>query len=268
MEVRCRGCAGCCIDWRPLFDGGAFDEETESAAEDGAPADGQRGPFPSLDGVHNLVPLERDEVRAFVEAGLGDVLTPRLWAAGADDPHVELGDHRIAAVRGRPAFFVGLRKPPKPVAPFGREEATWLPTCAFLDPTTLQCRIHDDPRYPAECAAYPAHNVALDQPTECERVEAATGEPRLLSTEDAVAGEDGPLFGPQAIGGKVFCHPEPTDVEATVDRIARGETTREDRAAFVSVAAASSPGTLAIPNRTPSERERRCPTRTRGPVRR
>ncbi|ELZ09264.1 hypothetical protein C479_10600 [Halovivax asiaticus JCM 14624] len=250
MEVRCRGCAGCCLDWRPLIDESESnesegDDETQSASP--TTDDGQRGPFPSLDGVANLVPLERDEVRAFVDAGLGDVLTPRLWAAGEADPHVDVGERRVAAVHGRPAFFIGLRKPPKPVAPFGRTEAAVVPTCVFLDPTTLQCRIHEDELYPAECGAYPAHNVALDQPTECERVEAATGEPRLLSTDGAatISGEDGPLFGPQAVGGKVFCHPDPTAIEGAVDRIARGEPTAADRAEFVAVAAASSPGTLA-----------------------
>src|SRR6056297_3240706 len=129
MEVRCHGCAGCCIDWRPLADDGAFGQDTGSVDEgdNGPTADRWRGRFPSLDGAYNLVPLERDEVRAFVDAGLGDALTPRLWAASETDPHVEVGDRRVAAVDGRPAFFVGLRKPPKPVAPFDHEEATWLP---------------------------------------------------------------------------------------------------------------------------------------------
>ncbi|MFC3958877.1 YkgJ family cysteine cluster protein [Halovivax cerinus] len=245
MDVRCRDCAGCCLDWRALAETLAVDDEGGSS-ESGETSDGRRGPFPSLDGVYNLVPLERDEVSAFVDAGLGDVLTPRLWEAEEDDPNVVIGTHRVAAVRGRPAFFVGLRKPPKPVAPFGRTDAAWLPTCAFLDPTTLQCRIHDDGLYPSECDAYPAHNVALGQETECERVEAATGEQRLRDAEGAgdATGDDGLLFGPQAIGGKVFCHPEPAEIEGAVDRIARGATTAEDRAEFVAVAAASSPGTL------------------------
>ncbi|WP_254864306.1 YkgJ family cysteine cluster protein [Halovivax gelatinilyticus] len=241
MNLRCRGCAGCCLDWRPLVDRGDRTDQRDGRDESG------RSPYPSLDGAYNLVPLERDEVRAFVDAGYGDALTPRLWRAGVDDPHVEVGAHRVAAVAGRPAFFVGLRKPSKPVAPFGREEATWLPTCAFLDPETLQCRIYGDELYPAECDAYPKHNVALGQETECERVEAATGERRLLSAEltDVDDSGDRLLLGPQAIGGKVFCHPDPDAIADAVDRIADGATTRADRAEFVAVAAASSPGTLA-----------------------
>ncbi|WP_247730071.1 YkgJ family cysteine cluster protein [Halovivax limisalsi] len=262
MELRCRGCAGCCLDWRPLVGADGRVGEPESGdgrvADVADPAGGasefedpNRGPFPSLDDVYNLVPLERDEVRAFVDDGLGDVLAPRLWAAGPDDPRVEVGDHRVAAVAGRPAFFVGLRKPPKPVAPFGREEPTWLPTCTFLDPETLQCRIHEDERYPAECGAYPAHNLALSRQTECERVEDATGEPRLLSVgdDDPTPPDDRLLLGPQAIGGKVFCHPDPSEIEGAVDRLARGEATAADRAAFVAVAAASSPGMVEISDR-------------------
>ena len=247
MELDCRGCAGCCLDWRPLVEDGAFDRGAEDGIDDDHSAS-RRGPYPSLDGTYNLVPLERDEVRAFVDAGLGDVLTPRLWAAGPDDPHVEVGDHRVAAVAGHPAFFVGLRKPPKPVAPFGHEAATWLPTCVFLDPTTLQCRIHEDELYPAECGAYPAHNLALGQQTECERVEAATGDERLSSVDDERLADldDRLLLGPQAVGGKVFCHPRPSDIRTAVDRLAAGAATRADRAEFVAVAAASSPGTLAI----------------------
>src|SRR6056297_494063 len=267
MEVNCEGCAGCCLDWRGLL-------ADEADARDAVDGDGhrRRDPFEGEDSVEpsrepldddpTFVPLTRDEVRAFLEAGMADALTPRFWHARgereesrstgsssgeAPRPGVEIDGHTVAAVAGRPVFFIGLRKPPKPVAPFDRDEPAWLPTCVFLDPTTLQCRIHEDELYPAECGAYPAHNVALDQQTECERVEAATGERRLLSTDDAAAisGDDGPLFGPQAVGGKVFCHPDPTAIEGAVDRIARGEATAADRAEFVAVAAASSPGTLA-----------------------
>ncbi len=155
----------------------------------------------------------------------------------------DLPAYNLATIAGRPAFFVGLRKPPKPVAPFDRETPAWLPTCVFLDPATLQCRIHDDERYPAECAAYPAHNLALEQPSECERVEDVFGGERLL---DADPGEtDGLLLGQQAIGGKVFTHPRPEELEGVVERAATGALTATDRAEFVAVAAASSPGTLA-----------------------
>lgn len=232
MEVNCAGCAGCCVDWRPLAPDGGSDHE-------------RRGPHRPLDATYNLVALEREEIRGFLADGMGDALTVRLWEAEDDGGAVEIDGHRLAAVAGRPAFFVGLRKPPKPVAPVGREEPAWLPTCVFLDPDTLQCRIHDGARYPAECGAYPAHNLALGVETECERVEAAGGGDRLLD-DDPDEREGAPLFGPQAVGQKLFAYPDPDDLEGVVERAARGELTREDRAEFVAVAAASSPGTLAL----------------------
>lgn len=232
MELNCAGCAGCCVDWRPLSPEGGSDHE-------------RRGPRVPVDDAYNLVALEREEVRAFLEDGLGDALTIRLWEAGEGDGAVEVDGRQLAAVAGRPAFFVGLRKPPKPVAPVGREEPTWLPTCVFLDPGTLQCRIHGDDHYPAECSAYPAHNLALGVETECERVEAAGGGDRLIG-DDPDDTDGAPLFGPQAVGQKLFAHPDPDDLAGVVERTARGDLTREDRAEFVAVAAASSPATLAI----------------------
>lgn len=261
MEVNCEGCAGCCIDWRSLLADGA---ETETGGRDGG-ADSEserrrqrpRDPFAGgdegsptresrepLDDDANFVPLTRDEVRAFLEAGMADALTPRFWHARDDSEGVEVDGHTLAAVADRPAFFVGLRKPPKPVTPFGREEPAWLPTCVFLDPTTLQCRIHGSERYPDECGAYPEHNLALEQETECERVEAAFGGDRLL--EDSHDDPDGLLLGSQAVGAKLFCHPRPADLEGIVERAATGGLTRRDRAETIAVAAASSPGTLAI----------------------
>ena len=239
MEVHCEGCAGCCMDWRPLLD------------EAGETARGRRRtPFndgngrPPLDDDPNFVALTRDEVRAFLEAGMAPALTPRFWRARDEGEGVEIDGHSVAAVAGRPVFFVGLRKPPKPVAPFGREEPAWLPTCVFLDPTTLQCRIHESERFPDECGAYPAHNLALEQETECERVEAAFGGQRLL--DDGVDEDlDGLLLGSQALGTKLFAHPRPEDLEGTVERAATGTLTAADRAECLAVAAASSPGTLA-----------------------
>ena len=234
MEVNCAGCAGCCLDWRPLVDDLDADHE-------------RRGPRKPLDDVYNLVPLERDEVRAFLEAGYGDALVPRLWLASDEDDGlgaVEIDGHRLAAIEGRPAFFGGLRKVPKPVAPVGGDDTSWLPTCVFLDPDTLQCRIHDDQLYPAECAAYPAHNLALEVESECERVEDRFGGTRLLDDDPGDVG--GLLLGPGAIGAKVFAHPNPDGLEGVVDRIANGSVSDADRATFVAVAAASSPGTLAI----------------------
>lgn len=234
MELNCEGCAGCCLDWRPLSDaadGEAIDHE-------------RRGPREPLDDTYDLVPLSRDEVRAFLDAGLGDAMTPRLWAAADGDDARTVDGHELAAIGGRPAFFVGLRKPPKPVAPFGRERASWLPTCAFLDPESLQCRIHGGELYPRECADYPGHNLALDVETECERVEANFGGDRLLAGDGAAFGDL--RLGPGAVGWKLFVHPDPERIEGAVGRIAEGTPTAADRAEFVAVAAASSPGTVAI----------------------
>ncbi|WP_435348421.1 YkgJ family cysteine cluster protein [Haloarchaeobius sp. HRN-SO-5] len=229
MNVDCEGCAGCCIDWRPLSDRpSAHDHE-------------RRGPHDPLDDTYNLVPLTREEVRGFCDAGLGDVLVARLWFAPDGDGTVVDG-HTVAAVDGKPAFFVGLRKPPKPVAPFGRDDDRWLRSCVFLDPATLQCRIHDDDLYPNECAEYPGHNLLLDRETECERVEAEFGGERLLDGGPPES-LDGLLLGPQALGEKVFVHPRPADLAGVVERAVSRTLTRADRAEFVGWAAASAPGT-------------------------
>ena len=225
MEVNCEGCAGCCIDWRPIS---PLPSEHE-----------RRGPYEPLDDAYNLVPLTRDDVRAFVENGLGDALTPRLWRA---EDGVEIDGVEVAAIGGDPAFFVGLRSAPKPVGPFD-ESPTWLPTCAFLDPTTLQCRIHDAEVYPRECAEYPGHNLALDAETECERVERAFGGDRLL--DDEPEDSSGLLLGPGALGQKVFVHPRPEGLGGGVERARAGDLTDADRASFVAWAFASSPGTTA-----------------------
>ncbi|WP_458188907.1 YkgJ family cysteine cluster protein [Haladaptatus sp. NG-WS-4] len=235
MEVNCEGCAGCCIDWRAIA-------PTVSDHE-------RRGPRTPLDDSYNLVPLTRGDAQAFLDAGLADALTPRLWA---DESGVVVDGVKLAAIEGKPAFFLGLRKPPKPVAPFGTDESdgsdadaispVWLPTCVFLDPRTLRCRIHDEDVYPMECAEYPGHNLKLGQQTECERVEEAFGGERLLDGEPPRA-LSGLLLGPQAIGEKVFVYPDPDDLEGVVDRLLADELTDEDRARFVAAAIAGRPGT-------------------------
>lgn len=225
MEVNCEGCAGCCIDWRAIAPE-ASDHE-------------RRGPRKPLDHTYDFVPLMREEVEAFVEAGLADALTPRLWR---DESGPEIDGVKLAAIEGKPAFFVGLRKPPKPVKPFDIEEPKWLPTCAFLDPKTLQCRIHGDDLYPMECAEYPGHNLKLGQRTECERVEETFDGERLLDG-DPPKTLSGLLLGPQAIGEKVFVHPEPDDLHGVVDRLRADELTDEDRARFAAAAVAGRPGT-------------------------
>ncbi|MFP8957863.1 YkgJ family cysteine cluster protein [Natrialbaceae archaeon A-CW3] len=261
MEVYCQGCAGCCIDWRPLLEDAGTGERPPPPTRtkehddeaDGNGHEHDHGPRrrPAIDDVYNLVPLTRDEIRAFLETGLGDALVPRLWEADDVDDAITVDGYDLAAIEGRPTFFVGLRKPPKPVAPFGRATRAWLPACVFLDPDTLQCRLHEDDRYPNECEAYPAHNVALEQETECERVERAVGETRIR--RDGASGdgisvaadpEDGLLLGRQAIGQKLFVHPDPEALEGRIERLAAGEATDEDRATFVAIAAASAPGTL------------------------
>lgn len=227
MEVNCEGCAGCCLDWRPL-------------AED-PPDHERRGPRQPIDDAYNLVPLTRDDVRAFIEAGLADALRPRLWT---DRDGIRIGDHELAAIDDKPAFFVGLRTAEKPVAPFDLDP-TWLPACVFLDPSTLQCRIHDTEIYPQECADYPGHNLELGAETECERVEAEFGGDRLVDT-DAPDELGRPLLGPQAVGYTVFVHPAPERLGPILDRLVAGQSTRADRAEFSAAAAAGAPGTTEV----------------------
>ena len=234
MELDCEGCAGCCIDWRSLAAG---DVEHE-----------RRGRYRPLDDAYNLVVLDREDVRAFLDAGLGDALTPRLFRA---ERGVAVGEHTLAAIDGRPAFVVGLRTPPKPVGPFDTAPR-WLRTCTFLDPATLQCRIHDSSLYPADCADYPGSNLALDVETECERVEQEFGDERLH--EETPPEEPGFALGPQAVGAKVFAYPDPDDPPAdhrslaadTVAAIARGDLSAAARAPFVAGAAAGAPGTTDV----------------------
>ena len=225
----CRGCAGCCIDWRAIAPEEHADHE-------------RRGRYRPVDDAYNLVPLTRDDARDFLEAGLADALTPRLFRAEDRDRSVEIDGVALAAIDGKPAFYLGLRKPPKPVAPFGRGAAAWLPTCTFLDPETLQCRIHESPLYPDECADYPGHNLALGAETECERVEAAFGGDRLVD-DTPPDRATGLLLGPQAIGGRVFVHPNPEDLTGVIGRAAAGDLTAADRAEFVAATVASTPGT-------------------------
>ena len=102
MELRCEGCAGCCVDWRPL--------DRDAAGSDRA---GDRAP---LDDAYDLVPLTRDEVAAFLDDGLGDVLVPRLFEPAERDASVSIDGVEVAAAGDWPVFVIGLRKPPKPVA--------------------------------------------------------------------------------------------------------------------------------------------------------
>ncbi len=248
MELRCAGCAGCCVDWRPIAPDGLTGETGASKPTESRPP---------LDDVANLAPLTRDEVVRYLDRGLADAVTPRLFEPAERDEAVTVDGVALAAVDGRPVFMIGLYKPRKPVAPVGTETVRWLDTCVFLDPTTLQCRIHgDEDRYPRTCATYPAHNLALDTETECERVEAAGGGNRLL---DASVPEDipPPAFGPHALGATVFAYPDPDDLAGVVDRLRRGESTPADRARFVGAAAGSRPGSLSVDrDRMAAARER------------
>ena len=231
MELRCEGCAGCCVDWRPL-------------APDAAGTD-RTGDRPPLDDTYDLVPLTRDEIARFLDDGLADVLVPRLFEPADGDKSVRIDGVAVAAAGDRPVFAVGLRKPPKPVAPVGTGEHRWLDACVFLDPTTLQCRLHDDERYPRTCATYPAHSLELGAETECERVEVAGGGDRLL--DDAVPEDTPPLpFGPRAAGATVFAYPDPADLDGAVSRLRVDALTADDRARFVGAAIGSSPGSLSV----------------------
>ncbi|MFO8114091.1 MAG: YkgJ family cysteine cluster protein [Halorubrum sp.] len=231
MELRCEGCAGCCVDWRPL-------------APDAAGSD-RAGDRPPLDDAYDLVPLTRDEVAGFLDDGLGDVLVPRLFEPAERDERVAVDGTEVAAAGDRPVFMLGLRKPPKPVAPIGTDELRWLDACVFLDPTTLQCRIHDEDRYPRTCATYPGQNLELDAETECERVEDAGGGDRLLDDEPP-ADLPAPAFGPQALGTTVFAYPDPDGLDGVIDRIRSDSLTDDDRARFVGAAVGSRPGSLSV----------------------
>ena len=93
--------------------------------------------------------------------------------------------------------------------------------------------------------------------SECERVERHVGGARLL---DDAPPEDrsGLLFGPQAVGEKVFAYPDPGELEdGFIDRLIAGDLTDADRARFVAVAAASAPGTTAV---EPTKREQASET--------
>ncbi|MFP4625505.1 MAG: YkgJ family cysteine cluster protein [Natronomonas sp.] len=230
MEFDCEQCAGCCLDWRPVAP-----EDVELDHE-------RRGGFEPLDDVYNLAPLSSDEVRQFVSEEFGDAMTPRLFRARESDNAVTIDGYEVAAIEGRVAFLVGLRKLPKPVDPFGLK-ARWLPGCVFLDPETLQCRIHGSKVYPDTCATYPGENLALDVDSECERVESAFDRPRLL---DGSADHVDPSIGPGSLGSRVFAHPDDTRLSGSVSRLVSGESTVEDRAEFVAVAAGSRPGTLTV----------------------
>jgi Fe-S-cluster containining protein len=231
MELDCEGCAGCCVDWRPLH--------PEAAGSD------RTGSRPPLDDAYDLVPLTRDEVARFVADGLGDALVPRLFEPAERDATVTVDGTALAAVDGRPVFVVGLRKPPKPVAPIGTDEPRWLDACVFLDPTTLQCRIHGSDRYPRTCSTYPGHNLELGVESECERVEAAGGGERLR--DDAPPEDLPPLpFGPQALGATVFAYPDPEALDGVVARLRDGAATADDRARFAGAAVGSRPGSLSV----------------------
>ena len=242
MDLRCEGCAGCCVDWRPLAPAAAGSDRT--------------GRRPPIDDRYDLVPLTRDEVAAFLDDGLGDVVTPRLFEPAARDDTARIDGIDVAAVGDRPVFVVGLRKPPKPVAPVGTDEHRWLDTCVFLDPTTLQCRIHETDRYPRTCSTYPGHTLELDAETECERVEAGGGGDRLLD-DDPPERLPPPAFGSHAVGTTVFAYPDPDDLDGTVERLRDGAATAADRARFVGAAVGSRPGSFAVdPDRMAEARRR------------
>ena len=84
-------------------------------------------------------------------------------------------------------------------------------------------------------------------------MERHVGGDRLLD-DDPPEEQSALLFGPQAVGEKVFAYPDPGNLEDDfLDRLVAGDLTPADRARFVAVAAASAPGTTAV---EPNKRER------------
>lgn len=226
MKGHCEECAGCCIDWRSL-------SPIELDHE-------RRDEWEPIDDHYNFVSLTRDDVEEFTRAGLTDALTPRLWYDRTDCAPVTIDGTPIASIDGKPVFFLGLRKVSQPVNPFGNPR-TWLPTCVFLDPTTLQCRIHDLDQYPTNCREYPAHNLYLEIETECERVERAGGGDRLINRSVSEL-PPGLVLGLQAIGYKVFVHPELERYTGVIEHLQTNLLTSVERASFIAAALASSPG--------------------------
>mgnify|MGYP000742330397 CR=1 FL=1 len=102
MNLRCAGCAGCCVDWRPLDPAAAGTDRT-----------GDRHP---LDDAYDLVPLTRDEVAAFLADGLADVLRPRLFTPAPADDRVAIDGIDVAAVDDRPVGYAIVIPGPETVA--------------------------------------------------------------------------------------------------------------------------------------------------------
>ena len=224
MEVDCAGCAACCIDWRPL------DRQAHTPI----------GDTTALDERMNLVPLSSDDIRALVREGYGDVFRPRLWRPSDDQPSVCIDEVELVAIAGKPVFSVGLRQLRKPVAPFGQPSQS-LRTCVFLDPSSLQCRIHESPAYPSACATYPGHHLLLAVESECERVEKRWETPKII--DDSVPPDIAlPQLGVQALGSTVFLHPDPDRLSGVIERLSSETLSDDDRREFVAVAMSQSPG--------------------------
>ena len=152
---------------------------------------------------------------------------------------MQIDGYDVISIDGYPLFMIGLRQVKKPVSPFGTEPH-WLPSCVFLDPTTLQCRIHDTEIYPTACEAYPGQHLALGVEPMCERVENHWDEQRLLDHEAEATMP--PPFGIQALGATAFLHPHPDRLTGRIERFVAGELTPDDRAEFTAVALNQSPG--------------------------
>lgn len=226
VELNCQECAGCCIDWHSVVPDREFTDTTFEGYT----------PYDSRD---KFVTVSSDEVRKFIQSGYGDGLIPRLFQPTDNQLGcMTIDGVELASIDSQPVFLMGLRSTRKPVAPFGLDPS-WLPTCIFLDPDSLQCRIHNSKVYPDTCARYPADNLYFDAETECERVEQIFGEDRLLEHDDS---SPRPTIGPGSVGGTVFLHPKPERLDGLIKPLLEDPAVEPGRIEFSAVAAASAPG--------------------------
>jgi len=228
MEVNCEGCAGCCIDWRALNDA-KVDHE-------------RRGRYVPLDDVGNLAPIRRDGSGPSSTKGSATSSSPDCSPARATPPSISTEPRWRPSTDG-PHSSSACASRPKPVGPFD-SDSTWLPTCAFLDPTTLQCRIHGDDLYPETCRRYPRREPRAGRGdgvrargSGLRRVPADRRRTARRRRTDlrARGGRDDGVRSPR---------PRPADGRRRPPAERRVDP--EDRAEFVAVAAASSPAMLAV----------------------
>ncbi len=230
MKLNCKECAGCCIDWRSMASKN-IDMNHE-----------WRGKYKPIDNTYNLVVLTKDDIVNLLQSGYVDSMTPRLFYSSKKS--IEINGISIASIDEKPIFFIGIRKVKKPVSPFGKD-SRWLPSCIFLDPSNLQCRIHDSEIYPESCFNYPKNNIALDLETECERVEKNFNQ-RRLKNEEGIKETSNVFFGPEVIGHKIFVYQNKNELSNIINDIKKNNLDKKQRYKFIATAIASSPGSTTI----------------------